>query len=74
MAAKVKQRQAQAVSKRKNRAKEDAPTVSFGANVHRFLAPEKLANPETSGIRVEIARGSNRVNFAIQEDGTVKVE
>jgi hypothetical protein len=74
MAAKVKQRRDQAASKSKNRAKDDAPTVSFGANVHRFLAPENLANPETSGIRVQIARGSNRVNFAIHEDGTVKVE
>jgi hypothetical protein len=74
MAAKVKKRQALAVSKHKNRAKKDAPTVSFGARVHRFLAPVELANPETSGIRVEISRGSNRVNFAIQEDGTVKVE
>ncbi len=74
MAAKLKQRRSLAVSKRKNRAKQGAPTVSFGATVHRFLAPEKLANPETSGIRVQIPRGSNRVNFAIQEDGTVKVE
>jgi len=61
-------------SKRKNRAKADAPSVSFGTNSHRFLAPEKLANPETSGIRVQVSRGSNRLNFAIQEDGTVKVE
>ena len=73
MAAKVKQRQAQAVSKRKNQAKDDAPTVGFGAKVHRFLAPEKLANPETSGFAFRV-RGSNRVNFVIQEDGTVKVE
>ena len=74
MAAKLKQRRSLAVSKRRNRAKQGAPTVSFGAKVHRFLAPEKLANPETSGIRVQIPRGSNRVDFAIQEDGTVKVE
>jgi hypothetical protein len=32
-----------------------------------------LANPETSGIKVQISRGSNRVNLAIAEDGTVKV-
>jgi hypothetical protein len=74
MEAKLKQRRSLAVSKRKNRAKQDAPTVSFGATVHRFLAPEKLANPETSGIRVQISRGSNRVNFDIQEDGTVKIQ
>jgi hypothetical protein len=64
---------AQAVIVRKNRAKKDAPIVSFNGKVHRFLAPEKLANPETSGISVEISTGSNRVNFAIAEDGSVKV-
>ena len=73
MEARLEQRKAQSLSRRKNRAKEDAPTVSFGGRVHRFLAPQKLANPETSGIRVRIARGSNRVDFAIAEDGTVDV-
>jgi hypothetical protein len=73
MESRIQQRKAQALSRSKNRAKEDAPTVSFGGNTHRFLAPQKLANPETSGIRVQIARGSNRIDFAIAEDGTVKV-
>jgi hypothetical protein len=73
MEARLKQRKAQSLSRRQNRAKEDAPTVSFGGKVHRFLAPQNLANPETSGIRVEISRGSSRVNFDIAEDGTVKV-
>lgn len=73
MEARLKQRKAQSQRRRQNRASEDAPTVSFGGKVHRFLAPQKLANPETSGIRVQIARGSNRVDFAIAEDGSVKV-
>ncbi len=73
LANRLSQRKAQAAALSKNRAKDDAPTVSFNGNVYRFLAPEKLANPETSGISVEISRGSNRVNFAIAEDGTVKV-
>jgi hypothetical protein len=72
-AAKLKRRKAAAQSARKRRAKSDAATLMIGGSVYRFLAPEKLANPETSGIRVQIARGSNRVDFAIQEDGTVKV-
>jgi hypothetical protein len=72
-AERINRRKAQAVSRRKNRAKEDAPTVKIGGTTYRFLAPEKLANPETSGLRIQIARGSNRVDFAIQEDGTVKV-
>ena len=73
LADRVNRRKAQSVSRRKNRAKADAPTVSFNGKTHRFLAPQKLANPETSGIRVQIARGSNRVDFAIAEDGTVKI-
>jgi hypothetical protein len=72
-AGRINSAKAQAAVVRKNRAKQDASTVSFHGKVHRFLAPEKLANPETSGIRVQIARGSNRVNFAIEEDGSVKV-
>jgi hypothetical protein len=69
----INRRKAQAQTIRKNRAKEDAASVSFNGKVHRFLAPEKLANPETSGIKVQISRGSNRVDFAIAEDGSVKV-
>ena len=73
MADRQKRMKSQALSLKKNRAKDDAPSVSFNGNVYRFLAPEKLANPDTSGITVQISRGSNRVNFAIEEDGSVKV-
>jgi hypothetical protein len=73
MADRRKRMKAQSLDLKKNRAKDDAPTVSFNGNVYRFLAPEKLANPESSGISVQISRGSNRVNFAIAEDGSVKV-
>jgi hypothetical protein len=73
MADRLKRMKAQSLNLKKIRAKDDAPTVSFNGNVYRFLAPEKLANPETSGISVQIYRGSNRVNFAIAEDGSVKV-
>ncbi len=73
MANRLSKRKAQAAAISKNRAKDDAPTVSFNGNVYRFLAPEKLANPETSGVKVQISQGSNRVNFAISEGGSVKV-
>jgi hypothetical protein len=73
MDAKLANRKTQAKNRRKNQAKPDAPTVSFSGKVHRFLAPQKLANPETSGIRVQIDRRSSTVDFAIAEDGTVKV-
>jgi hypothetical protein len=73
MSNRLSKRKSQAAAVSKNRAKDNAPTVSFNGNVYRFLAPEKLANPETSGISVQISTGSNRVNFAIAEDGSVKV-
>src|SRR5262249_23090473 len=44
LADRVNRRKAQSVSRRKNRAKADAPTVSFNGKTHRFLAPQKLAN------------------------------
>jgi hypothetical protein len=73
MKARILQKKAQAQSLRKNRAKQDAPTVIFNGKVFRYLAPKSLANPETSGIAVEITTGSNRVDFTIGEDGSVKV-
>jgi hypothetical protein len=73
MKGRILQKKAQAQSLRKNRAKPDAPTVTFNGKVFRYLAPKSLANPETSGIAVEISRGSNRVDFNIGEDGAVKV-
>jgi hypothetical protein len=73
MKARVLQKKAQALKMRKNRARPDAPTVILGANVYRFMIPKKLADPETSGLAVRISTGSNRVNFAIQDDGSVTV-
>jgi len=73
MKAKINQRKAQSLSMRKNRAKQDAPTVSFSGRAYRFLVPKKLADPETSGLEVRISAGSNRVDFAIEEEGSVKI-
>jgi hypothetical protein len=73
MANKLKGRTALAEGVRKERSKKDGETVNFRGTLYRFLAPKSLANPETSRIRVQISRGSNTVNFAIEEDGSVKV-
>jgi hypothetical protein len=73
MKARILQKKAQAQSMRKNRAKRDAPTATFNGKVYRYLAPKSLADPEKSGIAVEIRTGSNRVDFNIAEDGSVKV-
>jgi hypothetical protein len=71
---KLSRRQAQAQTVQKSRGKKDAPeTVNFRGKLYRFLAPKSLANPETSKIRVQISRGSNTVNFAIKDDGSVDV-
>jgi hypothetical protein len=37
------------------------------------VTPEKLSNPETSRIMVEVKRGSNTLNFDIHESGEVVV-
>jgi hypothetical protein len=73
MNARLQQRKMLAQDRRKNRAREDAPTVSFNGKVHRFLVPNSLANPETSGLKVEVSTGSNRIDFAIAADGSVAV-
>jgi hypothetical protein len=73
MKGRIQQRKAMAQSIRKNRAKQDAPTVTFNGKAYRFLVDNKMADPETSGISVEISTGSNRVDFAFNEDGTVKI-
>jgi hypothetical protein len=73
MKGRIQQRKAMAQSIRKNRAKKDAPTVTFNGKAYRFLVDSKMADPEKSGISVEISTGSNRVDFAFNEDGTVKI-
>jgi hypothetical protein len=73
MKGRIQQRKAMAQSLRKNRAKQDAPTVTFNGKAYRFLVDKKMADPETSGISVEISTGSNRVDFAFNDDGTVKI-
>jgi hypothetical protein len=73
MKARILQKKAQALRMRKNRASKDAPTVILGGSVYRFLIPKKMADPETSGLAVRITTGSNRLDFAIEDDGSVKI-
>jgi hypothetical protein len=44
-----------------------------GGQTFRVLVPEELSNPATSGITVEVKRGSNAMNFAVRPDGSVDV-
>jgi hypothetical protein len=49
------------------------PVVARGPNVYRLVTPERLSNPESSGIFVEVKGGSNTLNFEIKESGEVVV-
>jgi|GEM_PF-679659 len=42
--------------------------------VFPILIPENLTKPTESGIAVKVERGANKVNIAIQENGTVRIE
>jgi hypothetical protein len=48
-------------------------TITINSKVYHLTTPAKLANPNESGILVEVFKGGNRVDLDIQEDGSVKV-
>jgi len=55
--------------------KATGPTVRDRSGaVYRLLTPEKLRDPEASGITVKVGRGSNVKNITINEDGTALIE
>ena len=51
----------------------EAATLTINDKVYRLTTPSKLANPNKSGILVEVSEGRNRIHLDIQEDGSVKV-
>jgi hypothetical protein len=57
------------------RAKKSAgPTYKArDGKTYRLLVPERLMNPETSGITAKVERGSNTIKIAIRKDGTAEV-
>jgi hypothetical protein len=53
----------------------DGPTIRDRSGaVFRLLTPEKLRDPQASGISVKIERGTNVKNITIKEDGTAVIE
>jgi hypothetical protein len=44
-----------------------------GGQVYRYIIPKRLGVPEESGLEVDVAGGSNTINFEIAEDGTVRI-
>jgi hypothetical protein len=58
-----------------SRKKSDVITRTLvDGKTYRVIVPEKVLEPTTSGIQVEVARGSNTMDFDIQEDGTVQID
>jgi hypothetical protein len=57
------------------RAKKSAgPTYTTReGKTYRLLVPERLMNPETSGITAKVDRGSNTIKIAIKKDGTAEI-
>jgi hypothetical protein len=44
-----------------------------GGRVYRYVVPKKLGVPEESGLEVNVARGSNSIDFDIDESGNVHI-
>jgi hypothetical protein len=44
-----------------------------GGRTYRYVIPKKLGNYEESGLEVDVARGSNTIDFDIAEDGTARI-
>lgn len=58
-----------------SRAKGEQKTVAgLDGRAFRVVVPEKVSSTSTSGIAVEVTRGSNVVNINIKEDGTAQIE
>jgi hypothetical protein len=45
-----------------------------GGRTFRYVIPKKLGNYEESGLEVDVARGSNTIDFDIAEDGTARIK
>jgi hypothetical protein len=54
--------------------KNQGPTVrDKGGNTYLLTTPEKMQNPDTSGVSIKVDRGSNVKNIVITKDGQVTV-
>jgi hypothetical protein len=55
--------------------KYEGPTFrARDGSLYKILTPEKLTNPDTSSVSIKVARGSNRKNITIHDDGSVVIE
>jgi hypothetical protein len=44
-----------------------------GGRTFRYVIPKKLGVAQESGLEIDVARGSNTINFDIAQDGTVRI-
>jgi hypothetical protein len=45
----------------------------FDGRTYEIVVPDKVLSPETSGISVEVKRGTNTIDFDIKEDGAAEI-
>jgi hypothetical protein len=53
--------------------KKDETFTDRGSAKWRFVIPKKLTNPQESGIMAKVERGSQTINFEIDESGQVRI-
>jgi hypothetical protein len=61
--------------RRASRAKKAAGRTytARDGKTYQVLVPERLMNPETSGITAKVGRGSNTIKITVKKDGTAEV-
>jgi hypothetical protein len=63
-----------AAAARSGRASKEVDTFTDrGGKKWRYVIPKKLTNPQESGIFAKVDRGSNTMNFEIDESGNVQI-
>jgi hypothetical protein len=67
------QAKAKAASSRPARKQAAVLFTDSGGRKYRYVLPMKLSNPQESGVSVKVERGSNTLNFEIDENSQVKV-
>lgn len=63
-----------AAAARSGRASKEVDTFTDrGGKTWRYVIPKKFTNPQESGIFAKVDRGSNTMNFEIDESGNVRI-
>src|SRR5205823_10537861 len=71
---KGKAKAAQQSTKRGKAGAEGETFTDRAGRTFRYVVPKKLGDPADSGISVQVARGSNQIDFNIKQNGILSVE